>query len=161
MNFCILNGHVGADPQIKKFENDRKVMTFTMATTKRYKAQDGSWKDMPAQWHNVQAWGYLADIPVDKGAQVEVKGEITYRKYTDKDGVERYITDIVATDLHMVRKFAKVQAAPITADMDPMIKRQPVTPDGFTQPAAVAAPDGAFFKYEIPASASPDTDLPF
>lgn len=159
MNFCILNGHVGQDPQIKHFENDRKVMTFTMATTKRYKAQDGSWKDMPAQWHNIQAWGYLADIPVDKGAQVEVKGEITYRKYTDKDGVERYITDIVATDLHMVRKFAKVQGPPVTADLDPKLKYSTVDEQGFSMPKG--NPDAAFFNSDIPASAKPDEDLPF
>jgi len=159
MNFVILKGHLGQEPNVRTLENGRKVATFTMATTGRYKAKDGSWQDMPAQWHNIQAWGYLADIPVDKGAQVEVKGEITYRKYTDKDGVERYITDIVATDLHMVRKFAKVQGPPVTADLDPKLKYATVDEQGFSMPKG--NPDAAFFNSDIKPSARPVDDIPF
>ena len=167
MNMIFLTGHVGQEPQKKTFENNRQVLSFSLATNKRYKSADGEVKETPTQWHNIQVWGYLAEVPIERGSLVHAVGELQYREYTDKDGIKRWSTDIVIsntipnTSVHIIRKFAKTQAPPITADMDPMVKRQPVTADGFTQPAAVAAPDGAFFKSEIPASASPDTDLPF
>ncbi len=135
MNFVILKGHVGQEPNVRTLENGRKVATFTMATTGRYKAKDGSWQEEPPVWHNIVAWGHLADHPVQKGNLVEIKGKITNRTYDDKEGVKRYTTEIVATDLDIIKVMRRVDAAALpSAQDDPIAKRLPVDADGFTQP---------------------------
>lgn len=140
MNMIFLTGHVGGDPLIKTLENNRKVMTLSLATSKRYKAEDGTMKETPTQWHNVVAWGYLADVPAEKGSMLHVVGEVTYRKYTDKDGVDRYITDVVATEMHVIRKMQRVSApAPIASD-DPFAHKYNKDADGFINPPAASAP---------------------
>ena len=147
MNQVFLTGHVGQDPQTKTFDGGRKVQSFTLATSRRYKAADGTYKDTPTQWHNVQAWGYLADIPVKKGSMVTVVGEITYRKYQDDKGIDRYITDIVATEMHVIQKYVRSSAPEITADNDPVLKyNDGLDKDGFTKPKEMPA---EFFKSDI------------
>ena len=117
MNFVILKGHVGQEPTVRTLENGRKVATFTMATTGRYKAQDGSWKEEPPVWHNIVAWGHLADQPVEKGNLVEVKGKINNRSY-QKDDETRYITEIVATDLDIIKVLRRMNAAAMPTLLD-------------------------------------------
>lgn len=143
MNFTILKGHVGQEPNVRTLENGRKVMTFTMATTGRYKAKDGSWVDEPPVWHNIVAWGHLADHPVAKGNLVEIKGKITNRSY-QKDDETRYITEILATDLDIIKVMRKVDAAALpSAQDDPIAKRKHVDADGFTTPTPSASGDQA------------------
>ena len=147
MNFVILKGHVGQDPVVRTLENGRKVASFTMATTARYKAQDGSWKEEPPVWHNIVAWGHLADQPVQKGNLVEVKGKISHRAY-QKDDETRYISEIVATDVDVIKVMRKVDGAamPGVGD-DPKGKR--VDADGFTMPNKVADVSPDFFRSDI------------
>jgi single-strand DNA-binding protein len=145
MNIIFLTGHVGQDPQKKSFENNRTVITFSLATNKRYKGKDGEMHETPTQWHNVQAWGYLADVPVEKGSLVHVVGEVQYREYTDKDGIKRWTTDVVATELHIIQRVKKVQSAPMpNISDDPFAKNNPSTTDNAPLPTAIpgAAPTG-------------------
>jgi single-strand DNA-binding protein len=145
MNFVIIKGHVGQEPNVRTLENGRKVAQFTVATTGRYKAQDGYWKEEPPVWHNIVAWGHLADTPVQKGNLVEVKGKISNRSYDDKDGVKRYITEIVATDVDIIKVMRKVGDAP--PPPDPRAGRDA---DGFTTPAMPRqAVDPSFFESDI------------
>jgi len=140
MNFAILKGHIGQEPNIRTLENGRKVATFTMATTGRYKAQDGSWKEEPAVWHNIVAWGHLADQPVQKGNLVEIKGKITNRTYEDKEGVKRYTTEIVATDLDIIKVMRRVDSAALPgADDDPFAKRNVSQSDTAPLPTSIPA----------------------
>jgi single-strand DNA-binding protein len=140
MNFAILKGHIGQEPIIRTLENGRKVSTFTIATTARYKAEDGSWKEESPVWHNIVAWGWLADIPVEKGNLVEVKGKINNRSY-EKDGHTHYRSEVVATEIDIIKKFTKVDAAVLpTATDDPLHKRRAVDPDGFSIPKTSVHP---------------------
>ena len=151
MNFAILKGHIGQEPNIRTLDNGRKVATFTLATTGRYKAQDGSWKEEPPVWHNIVAWGHLADQPVQKGNLVEIKGKITNRTYEDKEGVKRYTTEIVATDLDIIKVMRKVNDAALpTAADDPFAKRNPSTTDNAPLPTSIGE-----------TAASEVEDLPF
>ena len=129
MNIIFLTGHVGQEPQKKTFDNNRSVLTFSLATNKRYKGTDGTMKETPTQWHNVQAWGYLADTAVQKGNKVHVVGEVQYREYTDKDGVKRWTTDVVATELHIIKVMTKVGAPMPDVSDDPFAKRNQDTTD--------------------------------
>lgn len=106
-----LIGHLGKDPEITSLDETSKVARFTIATNENYKDRDGNWREK-TEWHNIVAWRGLAD-KVDKklkiGMLVFVEGKITYRKYQDKEGVDRYITDIVAYTIKPLEKNEKVE----------------------------------------------------
>ena len=106
VNQVILIGNVGKEPEIRVFENGIKVATFSVATsTGGYKKQDGTDVPEKTSWHNIIAWRGLADISekfVHKGDKLTVIGSISYREY-EKDGVKKFITDILASDLVLTK----------------------------------------------------------
>lgn len=99
INKLTLIGNLGADPEIRTLENGTSVGRFSLATNEAYKDKDGNWQKQ-TEWHNVVVWRELAERAqkgLTKGDTCYVEGKITYRKYKDKDGVERHATDIVAS----------------------------------------------------------------
>ena len=100
-----LIGNLGQDPETKTLESGKKVVKFTLATNESHRDGDGQ-KISETTWHNVIAWNGLADIAgkyLKKGKEVAVEGRIVYRSYEDKAGVTKYVTEIVANDLLMLR----------------------------------------------------------
>lgn len=99
MNKVFLCGNLGQDPEARQTETGRKVVRFSLATTRSYKTKDSDqWKE-DTQWHSVVAWDYLAEKVVKhlrKGSKALVTGEVRYRKYTTADGVEKYVTEIIS-----------------------------------------------------------------
>jgi len=106
LNRVTLIGHLGRDPEIRTFGEGIKKATFSVATTERYKDKTGDWKD-ETQWHYISAFRILADRAetyLKKGMQVFIEGKLTTRSYTDKDGVEKKITEIVANNFLLLGK---------------------------------------------------------
>ncbi len=104
VNKVILVGHLGKDPEIRAISNDRKVAKFTLATTESYKDNTGQ-RVESTEWHNVEFWGPIADVIeryLKKGSQVYVEGRIRTRSYDDKEGVKRYVTEIVGQNMTML-----------------------------------------------------------
>jgi single-strand DNA-binding protein len=104
-NRVTLIGNLGQDPETKTTETGKKVTNFTLATNDGYKNADGQ-KVSETTWHNIVAWNGLADIAgkyLKKGKEVAVEGRIVYRSYEDKKGVTKYITEIVLSDLLLLR----------------------------------------------------------
>lgn len=100
----ILVGRLGADPEVKTLESGTKVSSIRLATSERYKDRNGNQQES-TEWHNVVLWRGLADITekyLNKGDQVYIEGRIKTRKWTDKDGNDRYSTDIVANEMTML-----------------------------------------------------------
>lgn len=100
-NKVLLIGHVGQDPEIKSFENDKRKANFSLATTEVYKNDRGE-KVEETQWHRVTAWGKTAEIIekyVAKGKEIAVEGKLIHRNYDDKNGEKKYITEVVANEL--------------------------------------------------------------
>lgn len=100
-----LIGNLGQDPESKTLDSGKKVARFTLATDESFKNGDGQ-KVNETTWHNVVAWNGLADIAgkyLKKGHQVAIEGRIVYRTYEDKNKVTKYITEIIANDLLMLR----------------------------------------------------------
>jgi len=96
-----LIGRLGQDPDIKTLESGKKVAHFTMATNENYKSADGT-KTEETTWHSIVAWNGLAELAskyLKKGREVCIEGRISYRSYTDKNGVPKSVTEIVASDL--------------------------------------------------------------
>lgn len=101
-----LIGHVGQEPEIKVLEGEKKVASLTLATNEYYINQKGE-KVEQTEWHRITAWGKLADVIekyVTKGKEVAIDGKISYKSYDDKDGIKRYVTEIVATEILMLGK---------------------------------------------------------
>lgn len=101
VNKVILVGRVGADPELKNLDGGGKVVNFSMATSERFTAKDGTKKEN-TEWHKIVAWGTLADIiakNVVKGQELFVEGKIQTRSWEDKDGTKKYTTEIVALDV--------------------------------------------------------------
>jgi single-strand DNA-binding protein len=104
VNKVILVGHLGKDPEIRSISNDRKVAKFTLATTESYKDNSGQ-RVESTEWHNVEFWGPIADVIerfLKKGSQVYVEGRIRTRSYDDKEGIKRYVTEIVGQNMTML-----------------------------------------------------------
>jgi len=104
VNKVILVGNLGADPEVKTLESGTKVASIRLATTERYKDKNGTQQEN-TEWHNVVLWSALADVTeryLKKGSQVYIEGRIKTRKWTDKDGNDRYSTDIVANEMQFL-----------------------------------------------------------
>ena len=106
INKVILVGNLGDAPEVRTLENGAKVAKFTMATNENYRDKGGQWQKI-TEWHNIVAWRYLADkaeTSLKKGTLVYVEGKLTHRKYQDKDGNDRYITEVVANTFRLLEK---------------------------------------------------------
>jgi single-strand DNA-binding protein len=107
-NRVTLIGNLGQDPETKTIENGKKVVHFTLATKEGFKNAEGQ-RVNETTWHNIVAWNGLADVAgkfLKKGNEVAVEGRIVYRSYEDKKGVTKYITEIVLSDLELLRNGA-------------------------------------------------------
>ena len=104
VNRVTLIGRLGKDPETKETSNDKKVCKFSLATDETYKDKDGE-KVSKTSWHNIVAWGKLAEISekyLRKGSLVFVEGKIEYRKWQDNEGNEKRATDIVISSMTML-----------------------------------------------------------
>ena len=104
-NRVTLIGNLGHDPETKSIEGGKKVVHFTLATKDWYKNAEGQ-RVNETTWHNIVAWNGLADIAgkfLKKGNEVAVEGRIVYRSYEDKKGATKYITEIVLSELELLR----------------------------------------------------------
>lgn len=98
VNRVSITGNLGAAPVPVSLKNGKAKARFSVATNRYYKNKEGVWQS-ETTWHNVIAWGKLAEFTISqlvKGAPVQVEGRLNYRMYTDNNGVDRFITEIIA-----------------------------------------------------------------
>lgn len=106
VNKVILIGHLGKDPEVRHLENGRAVANFTLATSEVYRNKEGE-KVTSTEWHNVVLWTPLAEVAekyLKKGGQVYIEGKLTTRSYEDKEGVKKYITEVVCREMTLLGK---------------------------------------------------------
>jgi len=103
-NSVRLIGNLGMDPEIKTMEDGKKLSKMSIATSQVYKDKNGQ-KQTTTQWHKVAAWGKTAEITeryLKKGSKVAVEGKLTHRKYEDKKGFTRSISEVMASSIMML-----------------------------------------------------------
>ena len=103
VNKVILIGHLGKDPEVRHLEGGTTLVNFPLATSETYN-KDGK-KVEQTEWHNIVMWRSLADVAakfLQKGKQVYIEGKLRSRNYEDKEGVKRYVTEIVAENFTML-----------------------------------------------------------
>jgi single-strand DNA-binding protein len=106
INKVILVGNVGKDPVIRYFDKGVAKATFPVATSETYTNQQGE-TITSTEWHNIVLWRALAEVAektIKKGTQVYIVGKIKTRSYVDKDGNNKYITEILADTLMVLEK---------------------------------------------------------
>lgn len=122
MNKAILIGNVGQEPTVKHLENNTAVATFSLATTERgYTMQNGTQVPERTEWHNIVVWRKQAEVVekyVHKGDKLYVEGKIQSRSYDDKQGVKRYVTEIMAENIELLSPKPQ-QTAPQPAPAQP------------------------------------------
>ena len=104
INKVILVGTVGKDPEVRYFQSGDAYTTLSIATSESWKDKQGE-KQEKTEWHRVKFTRRLAEIVgeyVKKGQQIYIEGKLETSKYTDKQGIERYSTDVVANEMQML-----------------------------------------------------------
>jgi single-strand DNA-binding protein len=98
INKVIILGRLGKDPEVRNFQNGGKVVNLRIATSERYKDREGNQQER-TEWHAVAIFndrlGEVAEKYLRKGSEVYIEGQIETRKWADKDGQDRYTTEIV------------------------------------------------------------------
>jgi single-strand DNA-binding protein len=99
-NSVRLVGNLGMDPEVKSFDNNRKLAKLVIATNETYKNDKGE-KITDTQWHNLVIWGAQAKLAEDllkKGDEIAIEGKLASRSYVDKDGNKKYVTEVVVNE---------------------------------------------------------------
>lgn len=151
VNKVILVGNLGKDPELRYTPAGVAVANFSLATTESYKDRDGN-RQTRTEWHNIVAWRQLAEICgkyLHKGKQVYIEGKLTTRKWQDRDGNDRYTTEVVADQMQMLGR-----AGEDNSGAGGYQRREPQQ----ERPASNNRPQQP--QYEEPPF-NPDDDLPF
>ena len=104
-NKVILIGNLGKDPETRYMPSGSAVTNLTLATSESWKDKQSGEQQERTEWHKVAMFGRLAEIAAEylrKGSQVYVEGKIRTRKWQDKEGKDRWTTEIVADEMHML-----------------------------------------------------------
>ena len=117
VNKVILIGNLGRDPEVHTASSGSIVTQLSLATSRRVKQQDGSYGD-EVEWHRVICFSKLAEVARDylaKGKQVYIEGRLRTRKWTDKQNIERYLTEVICEKLQMLGRKDDGAQAPAPA----------------------------------------------
>jgi single-strand DNA-binding protein len=104
LNKVMLIGNLGKDPELRYTASGTPVASFSLATSDRIKGKNGEWEEK-TEWHNITLWSRLAEIAgeyLSKGKTVYIEGRLQTRKWQDKDGKDRYTTEIVGEKMQML-----------------------------------------------------------
>lgn len=105
VNKVTIIGHLGADPETRYMPSGAAVANISVATTDKWKDKESGEEKEQTEWHRICFFGRLAEIASEylrKGSPVYVEGKLQTRKWTDKDGVDRWSTQIVAREMQML-----------------------------------------------------------
>ena len=105
VNKVLLVGHLGADPESRSTASGSSITSIRIATSESWKDKESGELQERTEWHRVKFFGRLAEIAAEylrKGSQVYIEGSLRTDKYTDKDGIERYSTEVIANEMQML-----------------------------------------------------------
>ncbi|MGH8256595.1 MAG: single-stranded DNA-binding protein [Steroidobacteraceae bacterium] len=105
VNKVILVGHLGADPETRAMPSGMTVANLRLATTENWKDKQSGEQQERTEWHSVALFGRLGEIAAEylrKGSQVYIEGRLRTRKWQDKEGRDRYTTEIIGNEMQML-----------------------------------------------------------
>jgi len=104
VNKVILLSNLGKDPEVRYTAGGTPVASFSLATTEKFKSKTGEWEEK-TEWHNITLWAKLAELAgefLSKGKSVYIEGRLSTRRLKDKDGKDRYTTEIVGEKMQLL-----------------------------------------------------------
>lgn len=137
VNKVILVGNLGRDPETRYMPDGAAITNISIATTSTWKNKAGE-KEEATEWHRIAFFGKLAEIAgeyLKKGSQVYVEGKLRTRKWQDKDGLEKFTTEVIADSLQMLGSKAGATSEPAAKSSNANDKAKP----SFKQSAKAAA----------------------
>jgi single-strand DNA-binding protein len=146
LNKVLIIGNLGNDPDVRQTNTGQAVASLSVATSKSWTDKAGA-RQEKTEWHRIVAWGKLAELAgqyLAKGRKVYVEGELQTRKYQDKDGVEKYATEIVASEIKFLDRSEKSDQVPPQRSATPAQAPRPSP----TRPPM--PPAGEYFGEDIP-----------
>ncbi len=137
VNKVILIGNLGKDPEVRHLENGAAVANFSIATSENYKDRKTGEKVSQTEWHNIVAWRGLAEIAekyLKKGAKVYIEGKLKTRTWQDKEGNNRYSTEVITDNLTMLGSAAESMGGsnpikPVENESKPSTEKEFSSPD--------------------------------
>jgi len=150
VNKVILLGRLGKDPELRYTNNQMAVCSFSLATSERRKDQGGNWVEQ-TEWHNIKTFGKTAENVnnyLKKGRECFIEGRIQTRKWQDKEGRDRYTTEILADNV----KFVGGRGEGGGRGATPADEAPPAMPSSLQSADSIASADEAAFD---------DDDIPF
>lgn len=158
VNKVIIVGNLGRDPETRYMPNGDAVTNIAVATTESWKDKNSGEKKEVTEWHRVTFYRKLAEIAgqyLKKGSSVYIEGRLQTRKWTDKDGVERYTTEIISDSMQMLggRPGAGGGSASMDDDYGSSAPASRPASGGAARPAAAPRPAANFNDM--------DDDIPF
>ncbi len=134
VNKVILVGNLGKDPEVRYLPSGSAVTNLNIATSQTWKDKQTGAQQERTEWHRVVIFNRLAEIAAEylkKGAKVYIEGSLRTQKWQDKNGADRYTTEIVANEMQMLdSRGSNTSTADIVMD-DTQPEHSPVTADGF------------------------------
>jgi single-strand DNA-binding protein len=166
LNKVILIGNLGADPDVRYMPNGAAVTNISVATTMRWKDRQTGEKKESTEWHRVIFFNRLAEVAgeyLKKGAKVYIEGRLQTRKWQGQDGQDRYTTEIVASEMHMLDRAGGGDSGAARAEQQYQAyqggsapRQQPASNGGRNEqpPVPNGPPPGMYDDFD-------DTDIPF
>lgn len=154
LNQVNLIGRLGQDPEVRHFSNGSSVTNLSLATSEHWKDEKGIKRER-TEWHRVSLFGREGEVAAEylrKGSLVFISGSIRTNKYTDNNGVERYSTEIRASNMRMLGNSDNSKASPPSA---PKPQTKPPAPKPVTKPTTPPPPATDV------SDAVADCDIPF
>ncbi|WP_026999460.1 single-stranded DNA-binding protein [Eisenibacter elegans] len=105
LNKVMLIGNLGKDPEIQTLEGGYAIAKFSLATSESYRDKNGVLQT-ETEWHNIIAWRGLAEVAakyLKKGSTIYIEGKLKTRSYEDNNGVKKYVTEVIADKLLMLK----------------------------------------------------------
>ena len=157
VNKVTLIGNLGRDPEVRRLENGVAVAKLNLATNENYRDSNGEWQTQ-TEWHSVVLWRYLAERAeqnLKKGSLVYIEGKLTTRKWQDKDGNDRYTTEVVANSMKSLDR-REGSGSSYSTNFPGVIDTPPTAPKGGNEQSGGTQPTVATTSTD-----TTDDDLPF
>ncbi len=106
INKVILVCTLGKDPEVRQTQNGNAICNLSAATSRKYKDAQGNAQE-ETEWHRISLFGKMAELAgqyLSKGSSVYIEGRLRTRKYTDKEGIDRYVTEIIGENMQFLDK---------------------------------------------------------
>jgi single-strand DNA-binding protein len=153
VNKVLIVGNLGRDPEVRYAQSGAAICSVTIATSRQWKDKNSGERQEETEWHRVTLFDRLAEIAAEylkKGRPVYIEGRLKTRKYMDKDGVEKYSTDIIATEMQLLGGRESDAESTESAPRRSVPDRQPQAP----APKSIS-------KSPVGFGAMDDDDIPF